>query len=525
MRILPRVDDDVNEEWISDKTRHVVDGPRTQRLDQPYIREHGRLGVATWPAALEIARRQAEEHPEGADRRHRRRPCRHRGDLRAQESDDAPRRDPTLIAGRTARPSTRPGAAAATCSMRRLPVSRNPTRCCSIGANPRMEAVVLISRIRKRWRAGVPIRSDLIGERTDLHYPLPVPRAGPETLAHLAAGKHPFADALKGAQNPADHSRRRRAGASRRCGDRRRWRRRPRRAWAPSRMAGTVSRCRRPWRRGSAHSISLAPSNGGMHPQRRWRTAAALDVVFLLGADEVEIAPGASVVYPGTHGDSGAHRADVILPGPPTRRSPASTSIPRAACKWRRGPHSRPARRGRLGDPARAVGRRSASGCPMTCSRNCGRRCPRRIRSSQRIDQIAAGRCGRLVPSLRTSAARRTRRRLSSPDRRLLLPHQSDRAGVGPDGRVLGDRGRKRCGRTAVLQTAMSSDIWTQSGRDRAGLAAARDAGAERSAARHPVDRGRLHTSTPTARSGRRRCIRRGPNVVVRWDSGSCSPT
>ncbi len=53
MRILPRVNDDVNEEWISDKTRYVVDGLRTQRLDQPYIRDDGRLRAATWPAAFE----------------------------------------------------------------------------------------------------------------------------------------------------------------------------------------------------------------------------------------------------------------------------------------------------------------------------------------------------------------------------------------------------------------------------------------------------------------------------------------
>ncbi len=101
MRILPRVNDDVNEEWISDKTRHVVDGLRTQRLDQPYIREDGRLRPATWPAALEIVAAKLKNTREGADRRHRRRPCRHRGDLRAQGSDDAARRDqPRLPAGR-----------------------------------------------------------------------------------------------------------------------------------------------------------------------------------------------------------------------------------------------------------------------------------------------------------------------------------------------------------------------------------------------------------------------------------------
>src|SRR5574339_1025926 len=53
MRILPRTNDDVNEEWISDKTRHVVDGLRTQRLDQPYLRDNGRLRPASWSEAFD----------------------------------------------------------------------------------------------------------------------------------------------------------------------------------------------------------------------------------------------------------------------------------------------------------------------------------------------------------------------------------------------------------------------------------------------------------------------------------------
>src|SRR5882724_10127247 len=52
MRILPRLNEAVNEEWISDKTRHVVDGLRVQRLDQPYVRTAGRLVPATWSAAF-----------------------------------------------------------------------------------------------------------------------------------------------------------------------------------------------------------------------------------------------------------------------------------------------------------------------------------------------------------------------------------------------------------------------------------------------------------------------------------------
>ena len=60
MRILPRVNDDVNEEWISDKTRHVVDGLRTQRLDQPYIRENGRLRPGVLGGGVRRHRRQGQ---------------------------------------------------------------------------------------------------------------------------------------------------------------------------------------------------------------------------------------------------------------------------------------------------------------------------------------------------------------------------------------------------------------------------------------------------------------------------------
>ena len=63
MRILPRVNDDVNEEWISDKTRHVVDGLRTQRLDQPYIREDGRLYASLVAGGIRCHRRARSSGP------------------------------------------------------------------------------------------------------------------------------------------------------------------------------------------------------------------------------------------------------------------------------------------------------------------------------------------------------------------------------------------------------------------------------------------------------------------------------
>ena len=84
MRILPRVNEAVNEEWISDKTRHVVDGLRTQRLDRPYIRENGQLRAASWSEAFAAIAAKAGSHRRQADRRHRRRSRRGRGDVRAQ---------------------------------------------------------------------------------------------------------------------------------------------------------------------------------------------------------------------------------------------------------------------------------------------------------------------------------------------------------------------------------------------------------------------------------------------------------
>ena len=121
MRILPRVNEAVNEEWISDKTRHVVDGLRTQRLDQPYIREGGRLRMATWPAAFEAIAARVKNTRAARDRRHRRRSRRGRGDVRAQGPDDAARRRQHRLppGWRRARSQARP---------RKLPVQRHHRR-------------------------------------------------------------------------------------------------------------------------------------------------------------------------------------------------------------------------------------------------------------------------------------------------------------------------------------------------------------------------------------------------------------
>ena len=176
-----------------------------------------------------------------------------------------------------------------------------------VGANPRKEAPVLNARIRKRWRAGkFPIA--LIGERADLTYDYNYLGAGPETLGSLKGdelGKaerplwligqgalaRPDGAAVLALAAKAAHA----AGAIKD-------------GWNGFSILHTAAA------RVGALDIGFVPAAGGLSATQMAQ-AGALDVVFLLGADEIDIAPGAFVVYIGTHGDRGAHRADVILPG------------------------------------------------------------------------------------------------------------------------------------------------------------------------------------------------------------------
>ena len=174
MRILPRVNDDVNEEWISDKTRHVVDGLRSQRLDQPYIRERGRLRPASWPEAFAAIAAKVKAAPAqriGAIV----------GDLAAVEEIFA-LKDLMARLG-VVNLDCRQDGAALDPKWGRATYLFNATiagiekadALLIVGANPRREAAVLNARIRKRWRMGnFPI--GLIGEKADLTYPLQLSR-------------------------------------------------------------------------------------------------------------------------------------------------------------------------------------------------------------------------------------------------------------------------------------------------------------------------------------------------------------
>ncbi len=310
MRILPRANDDINDEWISDKTRHVVDGLRTQRLDQPYVRDNGKLRPATWTEAFAaIAAKLMRANPKRVGALV--------GDLAAIEEifalkdlmtrlgvgnldcrQDGSALDPRWGRGSYLFNATIAGIDAADAFL-------------IVGANPRKEAAVLNARIRKRWRAGnVPI--GLIGPKADLTYTYEYLGAGPETLSDLP--RHSFADTLRKAERPLVL-----VGAAAFA--------RPDSAAIASlaaKAAVDLGAVKQGWNgysvlhgaasRVGALDLGFVPGEGGL-TARQMAASGTLDVVFLLGVDELDIAPGAFAIYIGSNGDRGAARADVILPG------------------------------------------------------------------------------------------------------------------------------------------------------------------------------------------------------------------
>ncbi|HEU4357306.1 MAG TPA: NADH-quinone oxidoreductase subunit NuoG, partial [Xanthobacteraceae bacterium] len=288
MRILPRVNDDVNEEWISDKTRHVVDGLRTQRLDQPYIRENGRLYPASWGDAFDVIAaklKQTEPKRVGAIA----------GDLAAVEEMFALKELLTRLG--SANLDCRQDGAALDPRWGRATYLFNASvagieeadALLIVGSNPRREAAVLNARIRKRWRmGGFPI--GLIGERADLTYPYEYLGAGPQTLSDVATGAHAFASVLKQAARPlfivgmsalarpdgaaiASLAARAAQGTGKGVGN----------GYSVLHTAAA---------RVGALDIGFVPGPGG-RTAAEMATPGTLDLLFLLGADEIDIAPGA----------------------------------------------------------------------------------------------------------------------------------------------------------------------------------------------------------------------------------------
>ncbi|MFK7869016.1 MAG: NADH-quinone oxidoreductase subunit NuoG [Roseobacter sp.] len=290
MRFLPRNHDGVNEEWISDKTRFVWDGLRRQRLDRPYIRENGKLRAATWPEALSAAASAMKGRALAGVI----------GDLASVEATYALKQ---LIEGQGGVVECRTDGAhlpagnrsgyVGTASIEDIDAAG---KILLIGTNPAVEAPVLNARIRKAWTQGADI--SVVGQAVDLTYPYEHMGIDRAALSHIAdmdlsevREKGGLVIVGQGALSEAD-------GAA---------------------VLGLAMQIAE---KGDAKLLVLhtaaarvgamdveATNEGGM------AAVEAAKVIYNLGADEIDIADGPFVIYQGSHGDRGAHRADIILPG------------------------------------------------------------------------------------------------------------------------------------------------------------------------------------------------------------------
>jgi NADH-quinone oxidoreductase subunit G len=313
MRILPRNHDDVNEEWLSDKSRFVWDGLNMQRLDRPYIRRNGKLEPASWDAAFEAIGEKISGKGDGL--------AAIAGDLVCAEGQFALkglmdalgsphidcRQDGAKLSGARGNylfNSTIAGIEEADALL-------------IIGANPRLEAAVLNARIRKAWREnGLAI--GLVGEAADLTYPYALIGAGPESLTALSKGKNGFADVLKKAERPMVIVGQ--GALARDDGDA---------VLAEAiGLAEAVGAIGTDWNgfnvlhtaaaRVAGLDLGLLPGDGGRDVAAMLEGAKTgeVETVILYGADEIaaDALGAAFVIYIGSHGDRGAHRADIILP-------------------------------------------------------------------------------------------------------------------------------------------------------------------------------------------------------------------
>jgi len=323
MRIIPRINEEVNEEWIGDKSRFIWDGLRCQRLDQPYIRSGGKLKPASWAEAFAaIAERLNGTAPDSI--------AAIVGDLAAAEEVKALK---DLMSGLCSphidcrQDGSKLQASPRESYLFNTSISgiEAADAVLLVGTNPRWEAPVLNARLRKSW-----INNDLkvanVGEAYDLTYPVEQLGVSPSVLEEIASGVHPFSKVLSDAARPmlivGQGALARSDGATIL-------------ALAAKIASGTGmigpegTPAEGGWNgfnvlnsaasRIGALDLGFVPGEGGRDVDGILDGAlrGEIDFVYLLGADEIDMQKlgDAFVVYQGTHGDAGAHRANVVLPG------------------------------------------------------------------------------------------------------------------------------------------------------------------------------------------------------------------
>ncbi len=291
MRFLPRNHDGVNEEWISDKTRFVWDGLRRQRLDKPYVRIDGKLKPASWGEALQAAAKAIK----GA-----RKVAGVVGDLAPTEAAFALK---ALVEGQGGAVECRADGAklpagnrsgyVGTASIEDIDAAE---AIMLIGCNPRDEAPVLNARLRKAWSRGANV--GVVGPEVDLTFDHAHLGTGPAALTELLAKDHSDVADKPSLIIVGQGALAREDGAA---------------VLAAAQALADATKSKFLVLHTAAGRVGAmdigATTDGGI-------TAAldGADVVYNLGADEGDIPAGPFVIYQGSHGDRGAHRADVILP-------------------------------------------------------------------------------------------------------------------------------------------------------------------------------------------------------------------
>lgn len=316
LRVLPRLNEEVNEEWISDKTRYACDGLRVQRLDRPYTRRDGKLQEASWEEALSIVATKLGSAP--AER-----VAAIAGDTACVESMFALKQ--TLLSLGVNNMDCRQNGAMLNPADRSSYLFNSTISGIEsadvillVGSNPRLEATIINARIRKAWLNG-KLKVYAIGDPADLTYDVEWLGNDPTLLKAIASGAHPLAATLSAFERPmmilGQGAVARSDGASilaaaqsiaSNCGF-------VKDGWNGFNMLHTAAS------RVGGMDIGFLPHHNGLdiygivEAASKWQ----IEVLYLLGADELDTAQlgNAFVIYQGHHGDRGAHRADVILPG------------------------------------------------------------------------------------------------------------------------------------------------------------------------------------------------------------------
>lgn len=324
MRILPRQNDEINEEWISDKTRFAYDGLKYQRLDRPYVKDKdGIFQPVSWDEAFDVIVDRLQHIP--GDR-----VAAIVGDMVDAEAILS-LKDLMMAMGSPHMDCRQEGAKSGgepRCSYlfnTTIAGIEHADFCLLIGANPRWEAPLINARIRKTYLAtGLPVA--LIGSFHDQGYPVDDLGNDALLLEKILKGKHPICANLKAAKSPmmivGQGALRREDGQAilylaRQIAEKYEF------------VQKTKLQVRDYWNgfnvlqvaasRVGALDLGFLPGIDGydvkgiLEASRRKK----MEAVYLLGADEIDMEPLKStfVIYQGHHGDRGAAHADVILPG------------------------------------------------------------------------------------------------------------------------------------------------------------------------------------------------------------------